>query len=45
AAGFPRTAERLDKAGYRGVELPNAECARIEGGMSCRSLRFTPPTR
>jgi dimethylargininase len=45
AAGFPRTAERLDKAGYRVVELPNAECARIDGGMSCLSLRFTPPTR
>jgi dimethylargininase len=41
--GFPRTAERLDRAGYTVVEIANSECAKLDGGMSCLSLRFTPP--
>ncbi len=40
AAGFPRTAEKLCNAGYNIVEINNAECAKIDGGMSCLSLRF-----
>lgn len=40
AAGFPRTAEMLDKAGYEVVEISNSECAKLDGGMSCLSLRF-----
>ncbi len=40
AAGFPRTAETLRNAGYEVVEINNAECAKIDGGMSCLSLRF-----
>ncbi|NRB18767.1 MAG: dimethylarginine dimethylaminohydrolase [Rhodobacteraceae bacterium] len=39
-AGFPRTAEMLDKAGYELVEIDNRECAKLDGGMSCLSLRF-----
>lgn len=39
-AGFPRTAEMLDKAGYEVVEINNTECAKLDGGMSCLSLRF-----
>lgn len=39
-AGFPKTAEMLDKAGYNVVEIDNTECAKIDGGMSCLSLRF-----
>lgn len=39
-AGFPRTAELLDKAGYDVVEINNSECAKLDGGMSCLSLRF-----
>jgi len=39
-AGFPRTAEMLDKAGYDVVEINNTECAKLDGGMSCLSLRF-----
>lgn len=39
-AGFPRTAEMLDQAGYRVVEINNTECAKLDGGMSCLSLRF-----
>lgn len=42
-AGFPGTAERLVKAGYKVVPVGNSECAKLDGGMSCLSLRFTPP--
>lgn len=41
-AGFPKTADKLDKAGYRIVEIGNSEAAKLDGGMSCLSLRFTP---
>lgn len=44
-AGFPRTAELLAKAGYNIVPVGNSECAKLDGGMSCLSLRFTPPKR
>lgn len=44
-AGFPRTAETLAKAGYKVVEVGNSECAKLDGGMSCLSLRFSPPAR
>lgn len=43
-AGFPKTAEALDRAGYRIVEIGNSEAAKLDGGMSCLSLRFTPPS-
>lgn len=39
-AGFPRTAEMLDRAGYDVVQIGNTECAKLDGGMSCLSLRF-----
>ncbi len=39
-AGFPKTAEVLDRAGYEVVQINNTECAKIDGGMSCLSLRF-----
>jgi dimethylargininase len=39
-AGFPRTRERLLEAGYDVREINNSECAKIDGGMSCLSLRF-----
>lgn len=38
--GFRKTADRLSKAGYEVVEIGNSECAKIDGGMSCLSLRF-----
>ena len=44
-AGFPGTAERLAAAGYDVREIPNSEAAKLDGGMSCLSLRFTPPER
>jgi len=39
-AGFPFTRERLLEAGYRVREINNSECAKLDGGMSCLSLRF-----
>ncbi len=39
-AGFPKTADILDKAGFSVVEINNSECAKLDGGMSCLSLRF-----
>ncbi|MDE3079328.1 MAG: dimethylarginine dimethylaminohydrolase [Paracoccaceae bacterium] len=41
-AGFPKTAEVLRAAGYDVREIGNSECAKLDGGMSCLSLRFTP---
>lgn len=42
AAGFPATRARLDQAGFRVTEIGNTECAKLDGGMSCLSLRFSP---
>jgi dimethylargininase len=42
AAGFPRTRDALLAAGYTVREIGNSECAKLDGGMSCLSLRFTP---
>jgi dimethylargininase len=39
-AGFPKTHERLLQAGYEVREINNSECAKLDGGMSCLSLRF-----
>ena len=41
-AGFPATRARIEAAGYKVVEIGNSECAKLDGGMSCLSLRFTP---
>lgn len=41
-AGFPRTRDTLLAAGYAVREIGNSECAKLDGGMSCLSLRFTP---
>ena len=40
--GFPKTRDALIRAGYAVKEIGNSECARLDGGMSCLSLRFTP---
>lgn len=39
-AGFSRTAETLDRAGFKVFEVGNTEAAKLDGGMSCLSLRF-----
>jgi dimethylargininase len=41
-AGFPKTRDTLGAAGYNLREIGNSECAKLDGGMSCLSLRFTP---
>lgn len=41
-AGFPRTRDMLLHAGYEVREIGNSECAKLDGGMSCLSLRFSP---
>ena len=40
--GFPVTAERVREEGFVVIELDNSECQKIDGGLSCLSLRFTP---
>jgi len=40
--GFPETIARVREAGFSVVELPNSECHKIDGGLSCLSLRFSP---
>jgi dimethylargininase len=39
-AGFPGNRERLLAEGYEVREINNSECAKLDGGMSCLSLRF-----
>lgn len=41
-AGFPRTRDAIMDAGFTVREIGNSECAKLDGGMSCLSLRFTP---
>ena len=41
-AGFPKTAERLASSGYDVRPVENSEAAKLDGGMSCLSLRFSP---
>ena len=41
-AGFPRTRDKLISAGYDVREVGNSEAAKLDGGMSCLSLRFSP---
>jgi dimethylargininase len=42
AEGFPRTRDALAAVGYTVREIGNSECAKLDGGMSCLSLRFAP---
>ncbi len=41
-SGFPATRDRLTEAGYQVREIGNSEAAKLDGGMSCLSLRFSP---
>ncbi|WP_420005527.1 arginine deiminase family protein [Arenibacterium sp. LLYu02] len=41
-AGFPKTRGRLIEAGFNVREVGNSEAAKLDGGMSCLSLRFSP---
>ncbi len=39
-AGFPRTIEKIEQAGYRTKVLDVSEFRKLDGGLSCLSLRF-----
>ena len=41
-SGFPKTRDLLNQHGYEIVEIGNSEAAKLDGGMSCLSLRFSP---
>lgn len=41
-AGSPRVADLLTRAGYVVVPVGNTEAAKVDGGMSCLSLRMRP---
>ncbi len=40
ADGFPNTAEQLDKTGYPIIALNVSEFEKMDGGLTCLSLRF-----
>ncbi len=40
ATGFPRVAERLAAAGAEPLELDVSEPRKMDGGLTCMSLRF-----
>ena len=40
AAGFPRFAARLDQLGYAVQALDMSEFRKMDGGLSCLSIRF-----
>jgi dimethylargininase len=39
-AGFPRTLKKIRQAGYRTIVLDVSEFRKLDGGLSCLSLRF-----
>jgi dimethylargininase len=39
--GFPKTAELLDNSGYKVITIATGEAAKVDGGLSCMSLRFS----
>ena len=39
-AGYPRTTEKIQNAGYQTLELEMSEFQKLDGGLSCLSLRF-----
>lgn len=43
AEGFPGTRAAIQAAGFTVMAIGNSECAKLDGGMSCLSLRFSPP--
>jgi dimethylargininase len=38
--GFPRTKDKIEKAGYATIVLDVSEFRKLDGGLSCLSLRF-----
>lgn len=40
AEGFPRTRKKIEKAGFETLALDVSEFRKVDGGLSCLSLRF-----
>ena len=40
AKNYPRTKQSIEKAGYETIELDMSEFRKLDGGLSCLSLRF-----
>jgi len=40
AVGYPKTRIKLENAGYKVLEVDISEAAKVDGGLSCMSLRF-----
>jgi dimethylargininase len=40
AAGYPKTKQAVEKEGYPVIELEMSEFQKLDGGLSCLSLRF-----
>ena len=40
AKGFPKTKEKIEKLGYNTIEIDVSEFRKLDGGLSCLSLRF-----
>lgn len=38
--GYPKTLDAINSAGFRTVVLPTHEARKVDGGLSCLSLRF-----
>lgn len=38
--GFPKTKKKIEKAGYITIEVDTSEFRKLDGGLSCLSLRF-----
>lgn len=45
STGFDRTEEKVRRSGFDVGCISTSELAKLDGGLSCLSLRFTPPAR
>lgn len=39
-AGYPNTKKKIENAGYKVIEVDTSEFRKLDGGLSCLSLRF-----
>lgn len=39
-SGYPKTKQKINEAGYETIELDMSEFRKLDGGLSCLSLRF-----
>jgi dimethylargininase len=38
--GFPKTKKKIERAGYTTIEVDVSEFRKLDGGLSCLSLRY-----